>query len=414
MKSKANQRDVNPRRRVARASKHEPVLSQPGTPHTFPKRVLLAVAGLSPQVVTETVYALTKRLEPAFVPTEVHLLTTAEGAERARLTLLSEDPGWFHRLRRDYGLPEIRFDDETIHVLKSADGTPIADIRTREENERLADTLTEIIRNLTADETCALHLSIAGGRKTMGFYAGYALSLFGRSQDRLSHVLVNTPYESNQQFYYPTPYRHVIYTHPPENRPLDAREAEVELADIPFVRLRPGLDERLLAGSATFSEVVAAAQQVLGPAVLEIDLDGKCIHAGPHQVRLPPAQLAFVSWLARRAQKEQIVECPPDGAPDSGYAREYLFEYGHLGDDTDSLTAKGLRKGMDKAFFEQTKSRLHRILRDALGPEGPRRYGVVDDGQRPKRYRIAVPPENILWLDWAVCTGKLAKKATQP
>jgi CRISPR-associated protein (TIGR02584 family) len=33
-------------------------------------------------------------------------------------------------------------------------------------------------------------MSIAGGRKTMGFYAGYALSLYGRAQDRMSHVLV--------------------------------------------------------------------------------------------------------------------------------------------------------------------------------------------------------------------------------
>jgi CRISPR-associated protein (TIGR02584 family) len=28
-----------------------------------------------------------------------------------------------------------------------------------------------------------------GERKTMGFYVGYALSLFGRAQDRLSHVI---------------------------------------------------------------------------------------------------------------------------------------------------------------------------------------------------------------------------------
>jgi CRISPR-associated protein (TIGR02584 family) len=354
-------------------------------------------------------------MEPAFVPTEVHLLTTAEGAERARLTLLSEDPGWFHRLRRDYGLPDIKFDDDTIQGLKTLSGVAIADIRTRDENERLADALTETIRSLTADPDCALHVSIAGGRKTMGFYAGYALSLFGRPQDRLSHVLISVPYESNQQFYYPTPGRYVIYTHPPENRPLDAREAEVELADIPFVRLRPGLDERLLEGSATFSEVVAAAQRALDPPLLEIDMDGKCIHAGGQRVHLPPAQLAFVSWLAHRAKREQPVESPPDGAPDTAYAREYLIEYAHLGDDTGSETAKGLRKGMDKTFFEQTKSRLHRALRESLGPEGPRCYGVLDDGRRPKQYRIAVPPENIRWLDWTTAAegGKLAKTRSQ-
>jgi CRISPR-associated protein (TIGR02584 family) len=78
-------------------------------PEHYPCRRLLCVSGLSPQIVTETLYALTVLSEPHFVPTEVHLLTTAEGADRARLTLLSEEPGWFHRLCKDYGLPEIRF-----------------------------------------------------------------------------------------------------------------------------------------------------------------------------------------------------------------------------------------------------------------------------------------------------------------
>jgi CRISPR-associated protein (TIGR02584 family) len=63
------------------------------------------------------------------------------------------------------------------------------------------------VRELTADPDCAIHASIAGGRKTMGFYLGYALSLFGRPQDRLSHVLVSSPFESNQNFFYPLPCR---------------------------------------------------------------------------------------------------------------------------------------------------------------------------------------------------------------
>jgi CRISPR-associated protein (TIGR02584 family) len=352
-------------------------------------------------VVTETVYALTQKLEPPFVPTEVHLVTTADGAERARLTLLSEEPGWFHRLTRDYGLPAMRFDNETIVALKTVNDTPIGDIRTREENERLADTLTATIRGFTEDGDCALHVSIAGGRKTMGFYAGYALSLFGRPQDRLSHVLVSGLYESNENFFYPTPYQHVIYTREPDKRPLDAREAEVALAEIPFVRLLGGLDKRLLSGSVTFSQVVTAAQRALDPPYLELDLDKKCIHAGGLVVRLPPAQLAFLSWLARRAQNGQPrVECPPKGDPDK-YAREYLREYANLADDTDSDTARGLRSGMDKTFFEQTKSKLHSALLDALGPEGARRYGVVGDGRRPQSYCIAVPPGNIRWLGGA-------------
>lgn len=232
--------------------------------------------------------------------------------------------------------------------------------------------------------------------------------------------MVGAPYESNREFYYPTPYPKVIHT--PDNRPLDTSKAEVGLAEIPFVRLRGGLDERLLKGSATFSEVVAAAQRALDSPVLEIDLDRKCIHSGGQEVPLPPAQLAFLSWLARRAKEGQPdVECPSDGVPESEYAREYLGEYANLSDDVDSATARRLRraKGMDKTFFEQTKSRLRRKLQDALGPDGMRRYGVVDDGNRPKKYRVAVPAESIRWsggmdeLEPDVPLRKLAKSSSK-
>jgi CRISPR-associated protein (TIGR02584 family) len=94
-----------------------PIREQRATePTGFPRRILLAVTGLTPQVVTETLYALAVRREPAFVPTEVVLLTTAEGAERARLSLLSAEPGWFARLVSDYDLPSIDFDPERIRA----------------------------------------------------------------------------------------------------------------------------------------------------------------------------------------------------------------------------------------------------------------------------------------------------------
>jgi len=163
-------------------------------PSAFPRRVLLAVAGLSPQIVTETLYALAMRGEPVSIPTEVRLITSSEGAQRARLSLLSADPGWFGRLCRDYGLPPISFSEAHIEVLHDADGNVLADIRDPDDNARVADQITETVRALTADPECALHVSIAGGRKTMGYYAGYALSLFGRPQDRLSHVLVSEPF----------------------------------------------------------------------------------------------------------------------------------------------------------------------------------------------------------------------------
>ena len=48
--------------------------------NNFQRRVLLAVTGMSPQVVTETIYALAQQ-GADFVPTEVHIITTSKGAD---------------------------------------------------------------------------------------------------------------------------------------------------------------------------------------------------------------------------------------------------------------------------------------------------------------------------------------------
>lgn len=363
-------------------------------PANYPRRILLAVTGLSPQVVTETIYALAVRRELRFVPTEVHLITTREGAERSRLALLSDDPGWFHRLCRDYGLPEITFDNNHIHVLKDERGVPLDDIRSPEDNERAADFITETVRELTADQYSALHISIAGGRKTMGFYLGYALSLFGRTQDRLSHVLVSDPFESSWEFFYPTPYSRVITTR--DNTLADTAKAEVTIAEIPFVALRHGLPERLLAGRARFSDAVAAASGTLAAVELVLDLGARRVCAAGKIFRLPPAELALLSLFARLATRTQVVAAPNKGAPDKVWAERYLSELravcGNFADLDE--TERALKRGMDGDYFSVRLSKLRRSIRAQLGLAATP-YLIDDGGTRPRRYRLALPPEAI-------------------
>ncbi len=364
-------------------------------PASYARRILLAVTGLSPQIVTETLYALAVDARPAFVPTEIHLITTAEGAERARLALLSDKLGWFHRLRHDYALPEITFDAHHIHILHDAAGQPLADIRSPADNLACADFITEKVRTLTAAPDTALHVSIAGGRKTMGFFLGYALSLFGRAQDRLSHVLVSQPFESSWSFFYPTPYEHIIET--TDKRLADARDARLSLAEIPFVSLRHGLPTALLDGSAGFEATVDAARATLGPATLEIDLDSREVCAAGRRFRLPPAELALLSVFAQRAlADEPALPAPQKGAPDPAWADRYLRALraivGPMGDTASADRA--LREGMDGDYFSSRLSKLRSTLRRELGPAaGP--YLIDDGGSRPHRYRLAIGAEAV-------------------
>ncbi len=366
------------------------------TDATCPRRILLAVTGLSPQVVTETLYALAVGAETPWIPTEIHLFTTAEGRRRAELALLSDAPGWFARLRRDYGLPPITFDADHIHCVTDAHGAPLDDIRSPADNERLADWLTEQVRQLTLDESSAIHASIAGGRKTMGFYLGYALSLYGRPQDRLSHVLVNEPFESSWNFFYPTPYSQVIETR--DGALADTREARVTLARIPFVRLRDGLDESLLQGRARFSAAVASAQRALQPPELTIDRENQCIRAAGQRVRLPPRELAFYSLFAERLLAgADPLPAPPKDAPDRDWAARFLDQYRRLRDgelDDTERTEQALQRGMDGEYFSTTKSKLHQRLRRALG-KAATPYLIDDGGSRPRRYRLTLPREAV-------------------
>jgi hypothetical protein len=66
----------------------------PDEPAAYPRRILLAVTGLTPQILAETLYvlALDRRM---WVPTGIRIITALKGAERAERTLLSGDPVGF-------------------------------------------------------------------------------------------------------------------------------------------------------------------------------------------------------------------------------------------------------------------------------------------------------------------------------
>lgn len=365
------------------------------------RKHLVCVTGLSPQIVTETIHALAQR---QWIPDEVSLITTAEGANRARLSLLSEEPGWFKRLLHDHQLPPILFDESHILVLKDAKGAELPDIRSPEDNEMAANLILDHIRRLTADPGKELHVSIAGGRKTMGFYLGYALTLFGRPQDRLSHVLVSEPFESCWDFFYPTPYSRIIQTR--DQNLADTKDARVTLGEIPFVSLRHGMTDAVLNGDISYAQAVEAARQALAPPSLTIDLEQRCIQAAGQQLSLAPAQLAMLSLFARRRLAGKApLPAPFKQVPDQDWARRFLREYDQIkGDFADSTkTRQALKSGMDGDYFSQTLSKLKKTLHKTLG-KAATPYLIEDGDCRPRQYSLSLKPE-------AISYGKLARAA---
>jgi CRISPR-associated protein (TIGR02584 family) len=372
----------------------------PRIPHSYPRRVLLAVSGLSPQIVTETIYALTQTSDAPWIPTEIHILTTTTGEQRARLSLFSKDKNWFAKLCSEYDLPNIQFDASHIHILRDSQGLPLSDIRSISDNSAAADAITAKVRELCADSRSAVHVSIAGGRKSMGFYVGYALSLYGRSQDRLSHVLVSDPYEHSLDFFYPT--RHSCVLEARDGGMVDTKDAIVTLADIPFVSLRSGLPEELLHGDASFNETVEAAREALAPPKLHINLHERYVVAGRKTFKLAPTAIAMLAVFARRKKAGlRAVPAPNKEVPDPEWAQWYLAEYRICSGGewaSAEATQKTLSKGMDGRWFSTTLTRLHQSLRKALGPAATH-YCVQDGGKHPRNYSLQLDASAIQFID---------------
>ncbi|MHB8353697.1 MAG: CRISPR-associated ring nuclease Csm6 [Burkholderiales bacterium] len=366
------------------------------------RNVLLCVTGLSPQVVTETLYALATRDVP-WVPTEIRVITTARGADNVRLNLLSEEPGWFHKLCADYQLPAIAFDAAHVHTIPGADGRPLQDISTDEDNRRAADFIADQVRAITLDPTSSLHASLAGGRKTMGYYLGYALSLFGRPQDCLSHVLVSSPYESLSDFYYPSPYERVIHTRDKSPQALDCAKATVQLSEIPFVRLREGFPERLLNDGAPFTTIIEAANRALEPPLLRIHKADRRVIADDCVIDMGPTEKAVLLWFAQRARENRQ---PVDWAEISeveeflDVARAMMGRHsGPIDNLEKAIQTCQKEKDPKKAlrdYFEPHKSRINKALKKGLGVVAARRYGLIRVGSKGySQYELPLEPGHI-------------------
>ncbi|MCX7093891.1 MAG: CRISPR-associated ring nuclease Csm6 [Methylobacter sp.] len=377
--------------------------------HHYQKRILLAVSGMSPQIVTETLYSLATREKAPFIPTDIFLITTANGKKQAEQQLLHPDTGKFHQLCTDYALPDINFPADNILVITDAAGE-LDDIKTPENNEAAADFIIRKVRDLAQDSETALHASIAGGRKTMGYYLGYALSLYGRSQDSLSHVLVTDKYESLKDFFYPTPYSNIIYDR--EQRSLDTQEAEVMLAEIPFVRLTDGSVPPFLQNErAGFTDSVRWAQALEDEPLLKIDLDRRRLLVSKLEIEVPMADVdfAFYLWVLKRSQEGNFIERNHVIEANKEYADEFLSIYKSVykevsqyepGDSKRTITA--LKNGMDDGFLSSHLSPIKKAFVDTLGSRAAQPYLIQSLGKKKitkegegKYYLITLSEEHI-------------------
>lgn len=172
------------------------------------KHVLIVMVGISPAVITETVYALCK--EKADPPDEVIVYTTSTGKKKITQELFnSQNNVWIEMLSElgqtgkiKFGIPSIK----EILIAKNGITEVCNDITSDDENKAMADFLLQEIRGYTDNPGVKISFSIAGGRKSMSAMGALVMSLVGRHCDKLYHILVEEGFENPRlepPFFYP-------------------------------------------------------------------------------------------------------------------------------------------------------------------------------------------------------------------
>lgn len=366
------------------------------------KNILLLVTGMTPQIITETVWALAcdPSNEEHWIPDEIHVLSTQDGLTQIRSRLFADQT--FNQFKTMYPVTSnIQFDDRYLHVIKNEQGLALTDLKTPEDNENAANAICEIIRDFTLQDDVTLHVSIAGGRKTMGFYAGYALSLYGRAQDRMSHVLVEEKFETARDFFYPTVQSSFVTDR--FNKEWDAKDAQIWLAQIPFVRLKEAVkDKHQLKSNDSFSDVVSKINESFNDVKLILDIDNRKVIVNDKFIisDLPPREFAMLHWFADlRQQRKDGIIAPTKKINSKDIQQQEVKYIAQLSEQfkqyyEEFKNTEDIQLDVDKQFFESVKSLLNTALLGHLGLELAEKISLTQS-KKGQPFYLNIKPENI-------------------
>ncbi len=351
--------------------------------------VLVAVCGNTPQVVTETLWALHHRTPPIH-PARVWILTTQEGAKACWSKLLGRN-GALARFVHDYRpRPVPRCQAFHVIVLKGVDGKPLDDVRSEQDTRAVADQIAAFIRQQAERLDVRLHCSVAGGRKTMGVLLASALQLFGRAEDRLYHVLVPPEFESLESFFFPP--KKPVWLVGKAGRRLHTGQARIELAELPYVRLRGLMGQEPPIAATSFGELVTLTNQRLrlwhDPDPLYLD-HARQIWIGSRPLPLTPAMMTLYRALIRtkldhctRPNLRTCGDCTNCYVP---FTKETWETSKNLLEARGAGTLLPMAKGPDDATeqFRSLVSKLNKKLDAAIGlAVSPNPYRVRSAGTK--------------------------------
>ena len=280
--------------------------------------VLIATMGSSPAVLTETVWALAHAKKPV-IPDEIVVLSAKNSVDKMKRDLLEGcEPIWgrlLSALKKDKISIDgkLVFGSMSIHVIPDAQKNELWDLRSSEDNLLAADFMMQEIRKYSESPDTEIIASIAGGRKTMSALLLSCMTLLGREEDKVLHVLLPEELEGGAEppFYFPQ--KGVVHVSKRTGKKYKGDKLRSELFEVPFVRMRGWYREKFKTNPPTYLSLVKKVQQLSPPAAvyqkLEIDFDGSgYVRVLPERVDIKLSAPAFLLMvlIAKGIPKDAI------------------------------------------------------------------------------------------------------------
>ena len=377
------------------------------------KNILLISSGLSPQVITESLYYHNHSKNPIKID-EVHVITDSTGSKLIKNNLFT-GPGWYHQYLKDYDIEKdsIKFDMDTVYVLKDKSGKPLKDLLTVTANSSAITQIFSIVENLTDNTNNRVIANVAGGRKTMSVIIGQAIQFYGKETDLLTHVIIEEQFLRLQDFYYPPPKKTMRKI---GDKSIDYSKIKIYLNELPFIRLRPALGKLIKhTHDHSLMDLVSIAQKHIDDLIKPITIVANRYHSkitvNDYSIKLSKKNMAIYMALLSLVKNNYCEDGKEIGfiniynMIEKNFIMLYMEYYEKLHSPKSVLLLKEKERLADKKemqrfytinWVQETRSKINRCLREHLPPHLYAVTQIITSGKYgDKYYGIPLMKESI-------------------
>lgn len=356
------------------------------------KNILICVSGLTPQIVTETLFCLAYKEKKNI--DEVYVLTTKRGRDvilgRDKHPSTPKTPlkDEIENLCKKFKIKKPLFEENDTHIIVAKEeAIELPDIRTDKDNILFPNKICEFLRNKSSDPNIVLYCSITGGRKSMSVHLANALSIFARENDRLVHVLTKEEHEFKG--FYPQTKEEI---------------KDLELADLPFVRLRSILSAEIKRPdllASNFDDIVKFTQaqlKALAPSnKMILDIEKRELRFGNYNIVLEPLEFLFYYFFVDTKERgknnisvEEFI---------SNETKNKFIEYFKVHFPSRFIDEqKWYKKGFSKEDFRVKRSRVNSKVNELIDDTDIASFFIIDVNRRygESTYHIKAEKERFM------------------